>query len=481
MWKDSPYKTQRSPSFSLSPPHLFPFPISLIPCPVSPSHSSPPSLTSLSHPHSLVMTSREELRDRVSSMDEPGHQAVDKITTTFHYTTSTSSSSPADPNTLSPLPVAHVHPFTSWSVSTGSTIGFSRLRMSHLSLLVLVLHNSILVLLLRASRSHSDHSSNPSDSPSLLYLASVAVVFTELLKLSICFLVLIFSMLSSSSSVPIRQGLACILSSVFQPREIIRLSLPSACYALQNNLLYLALSNLEAATFQVVYQLKILATALFSILLLRRTLSVKQWSSLLLLMMGVTLVQWQTAVPHHPSPGNSSEEPEEKPILGFMAVILACLSSGFAGCYFERILKSSSTYALVSNEAEKDGPSLSTSSQPISPPSLWVRNGQLGISATFFSLLLMILTDGPMIRDHGLLQGFGPLPWIVVLNQALGGLLVAAVVKYADNILKGFATSLSILLSGLISYLFLGFHPTLPFLFGASLVLLSTFLYGRRA
>ncbi|KAI9225310.1 MAG: nucleotide-sugar transporter-domain-containing protein [Piptocephalis tieghemiana] len=336
--------------------------------------------------------------------------------------------------------------------------------MSHLSLLVLVLHNSILVLLLRASRSHSDHSSNPSDSPSLLYLASVAVVFTELLKLSICFLVLIFSMLSSSSSVPIRQGLACILSSVFQPREIIRLSLPSACYALQNNLLYLALSNLEAATFQVVYQLKILATALFSILLLRRTLSVKQWSSLLLLMMGVTLVQWQTAVPHHPSPGNSSEEPEEKPILGFMAVILACLSSGFAGCYFERILKSSSTYAL-----------------PISPPSLWVRNGQLGISATFFSLLLMILTDGPMIRDHGLLQGFGPLPWIVVLNQALGGLLVAAVVKYADNILKGFATSLSILLSGLISYLFLGFHPTLPFLFGASLVLLSTFLYGRRA
>ncbi|RKP13622.1 nucleotide-sugar transporter [Piptocephalis cylindrospora] len=259
-----------------------------------------------------------------------------------------------------------------------------------------------------------------------------------------------------------QQGLAWIFSSVFQPKEIIRLSLPSACYALQNNLLYLALSNLEAATFQVVYQLKILATALFSILLLRRSLSLRQWLSLLLLMMGVTLVQWQTAVPHHAS--DSQEEPstpEERPILGFVAVILACLSSGFAGCYFERILKSSSTYTPV-------------------PPSLWVRNGQLGISATLFSLLLMLVADGSTIWKQGLLQGFGPLPWVVVLNQALGGLLVAAVVKYADNILKGFATSLSILLSGLISYLFLDFHPTLPFLLGASLVLLSTFMYGRR-
>lgn len=49
----------------------------------------------------------------------------------------------------------------------------------------------------------------------------------------------------------------------------------------------------------------------------------------------------------------------------------------------------------------------------------------------------------------------------LLLLQALGGLVIAAVIKYADNILKGFATSLSIILSTLISYFLLqDFDPT---------------------
>lgn len=49
----------------------------------------------------------------------------------------------------------------------------------------------------------------------------------------------------------------------------------------------------------------------------------------------------------------------------------------------------------------------------------------------------------------------------VLSPQALGGLVVAVVIKYADNILKGFATSLSIIISALISYLVLNdFNPT---------------------
>lgn len=53
------------------------------------------------------------------------------------------------------------------------------------------------------------------------------------------------------------------------------------------------------------------------------------------------------------------------------------------------------------------------------------------------------------------------------------------VVKYADNILKGFAVSLSIIVSSVMSYFLLGdFQPSGYFVIGASIVIASTFLYG---
>jgi len=49
------------------------------------------------------------------------------------------------------------------------------------------------------------------------------------------------------------------------------------------------------------------------------------------------------------------------------------------------------------------------------------------------------------VFSNGLFDQFDALAWFVVLNQALGGLLIAAVVKEADSVSKGFATSLAVL------------------------------------
>ncbi len=68
---------------------------------------------------------------------------------------------------------------------------------------------------------------------------------------------------------------------------------------------------------------------------------------------------------------------------------------------------------------------------------------------------------------------------MTIFLSAAGGLIVAVVVKYADNILKGFATSLSILLSCLVSsYLFLDVDYNLQFIVGAMVVLGAVFGYG---
>lgn len=312
-------------------------------------------------------------------------------------------------------------------------------HLKYLSLGVLVFQTTSLVLSMRYSRTLQG------DGPR--YLASSAVVTAELLKIIAC-VMLVFKEHNYSvralNSV-LRQEIA------HKPVETLKLAIPSGIYTLQNNLLYVALSNLDAATYQVTYQLKILTTALFSVSMLGRKLGVYQWLSLLILMTGVALVQWPT---------DSASTPEKdqltpgSQVVGLVAVLVACCSSGFAGVYFEKILKESKQ-------------------------SVWVRNIQLGMFGLVFGAIGMLAYDGNRVREHGMFQGYNSLTCVVVALQALGGLVIAAVIKYADNILKGFATSLSIILSTLISYFWLeDFVPTSVFFMGAVLVIVATFLYG---
>jgi len=41
------------------------------------------------------------------------------------------------------------------------------------------------------------------------------------------------------------------------------------------------------------------------------------------------------------------------------------------------------------------------------------------------------------VREDGFFFGYNSMVWTVIFLQAVGGLVVAVVVKYADNILKG--------------------------------------------
>lgn len=199
---------------------------------------------------------------------------------------------------------------------------------------------------------------------------------------------------------------------------------------------------------QVTYQLKILTTALFSVLMLGRKLSSLQWGSLVILFVGVALVQLQS------SSSSSHSAQMQNHLLGLCAVIVSCLSSGFAGVYFEKMLKGSSA-------------------------SVWLRNIQLGMFGTITALVGMLLKDRALIQEKGLLFGYNWLVLMVVSQQAVGGLIVAVVVKYADNILKGFATSLSIILSCIASVFLFDYIISFKFAVGAVLVIIAIYLYGR--
>ena len=85
------------------------------------------------------------------------------------------------------------------------------------------------------------------------------------------------------------------------------------------------------------------------------------------------------------------------------------------------------------------------------------------------------------ISEKELFFGYDLFLWyLVVLNAtaSTGRLLVAVVIKYADNILKGFACSLAIIITCFVSVLLFGFQLSIQFIVGAAFVVMSIFMYG---
>ena len=204
--------------------------------------------------------------------------------------------------------------------------------------------------------------------------------------------------------------------------------------------------------FQVTYQLKILTTAIFSVVMLRKQLAGLQWIALIILFAGVSIVQLEST--SGADSKKSETKVEQNPIKGLIAVCISCVLSGFAGVYFEKILKGTSQ-------------------------SVWLRNVQLGAMGVVISVITMFVQNAETVKEKGFFTGFDYVVWIVVFLQSFGGLVVAVVVKYADNILKGFATSAAIILSCVASMYFFDFKLTLQFTVGGSLVILAVYIYSR--
>lgn len=110
--------------------------------------------------------------------------------------------------------------------------------------------------------------------------------------------------------------------------------------------------------------------------------------------------------------------------LGCTAVIVAAVISGLTGVYFEKVLKDASSV------------------------SVWTRNVQLSFYSLFPALFIgVIFKDGEEIAKNGFFDGYNGVVWTAIVFQALGGVLVAMCINYADNIAKNFATSISIIIS----------------------------------
>jgi len=141
-------------------------------------------------------------------------------------------------------------------------------------------------------------------------------------------------------------------------------------------------------------------------------------------------------------------------------VFTAACTSGFAGAYLERMYKESGSKKL----------------------SVWLRNAQLACFSLPVATIGSMWRDGERLRaNEGIFQGYDGFVLLVIALQAMGGLVVAVVLRYAGNVLKCFAVSISICNCAVATTLFSNDDHNLSAsaILGIALVIWSTFLYSN--
>ncbi|NXK92318.1 S35A4 protein, partial [Formicarius rufipectus] len=221
-------------------------------------------------------------------------------------------------------------------------------------------------------------------------------------------------------------------------------ALSALLYAANNNLVVHMQLFMDPSTFQVLSNLKICSTALLHSLLLRRRLGARRWLALLLLLgAGVSYSCGGLRGPGQPGGTRLHITP-----VGLLLLAVYCFISGLSAVYTEAILKAQAL--------------------------------PLGLQNVFLYFFGVLLNLGGSLwsgTEGGFLRGFSPWVLVVVLGQALNGLIMSVVMKHSSNITRLFIISCSILVNALLSVALFDLQLTPLFFVAVACIGLAVHLY----
>ncbi|KAK6118533.1 hypothetical protein DH2020_047723 [Rehmannia glutinosa] len=207
--------------------------------------------------------------------------------------------------------------------------------------------------------------------------------------------------------------------------------------------LYL-IKNLLQVGYQILKNFNIISTGVLYRIILKKKLSEIQWAAFILLCAGCTTAQLNS----------NSDRVLQTPFEGWLMAIIMALLSGFAGVYTEAIIKK-------------------RPSRNINVQNFW-----LYVFGMVFNAMAILVQDFDAVMNKGFFHGYSLITVLMILNHALSGLAVSMVMKYADNIVKVYSTSVAMLLTAVVSVFLFGFHLSLAFFLGSTVVSISVYLHS---
>jgi UDP-sugar transporter A1/2/3 len=216
--------------------------------------------------------------------------------------------------------------------------------------------------------------------------------------------------------------------------------IPAALYTIQNIASLLAYQNLEALTFNVLNQTKILSAALCCYLVMGKKQSKVQVFSLLMLVASamvmekvIPLKNWGIAAAK--SSLGSPDLMSRHVTHGVVPVLFASFISGLAGALTQKNLQGASKKASSVTKGRNT----------------YLFSMEMTVASALVLLVsLLVSSDGKAMSQNGLLHKWTPQTLIPIFTNSIGGILVGLVTKHAGSVRKGFALIFGLLLSGVI-------------------------------
>ena len=238
-------------------------------------------------------------------------------------------------------------------------------------------------------------------------------------------------------------------------RNVLEFSIPAAVYFLNNNLVFFILANITSTEFQILSCLKTVFTAILFRCLLSRFLSLQKWMAILTLSCGAAVSQLSQAnIVSEPSSGTNTELMDTVS-MGAVATIASCLLSSFAGVYSEILLK-------------REG----------QVHSIHLQNVILYMWGVVFNAIAVVVLYRDELFSTSFFKGYGTLTWLLVVNNALSGLAISAVLKFADNIIRVFAHAGAMTITAVIGSAAFGHRVTAQLIVSIIIVSASTVSYA---
>lgn len=247
---------------------------------------------------------------------------------------------------------------------------------------------------------------------------------------------------------------------VSSPKLFLLYFIPSGLYCVYNNLAFVSLVNYDPTTYYILLQLRMVVTGVMYEVVFKRRLTRMQWLSLVLITAGC-LVKNSSHYVSAPSALRSHSFLST----GIFWILIQILCSCFAGVYTEFLVKDTgaNVHLMVQNVF------------------MYVDS----IVCNFMGILLFpresdsaqSFFDQPLETFARILSD--PFVFMVVLNNALCGIITSLFLKNFNSILKIFASAMELVITAVVCFVLFSIPIDLSTAIAILIVSLATYVYSQ--